>query len=202
MVDHPTCQLWLLGRRNMSQTERPLRADAQRNYVLIVEAAASELARVGAEASLEEIARKAGVGSATLHRRFPTRRKLFQAVFADQIDAFCREAVDENRNQSPSAAMKDWLLQLATYSARTRGVADAIRFDDGEPDDGTCEAALLTAATVLLERAKAEGTIRGSVTALDLLTLVNGISIAAKDHPDPSRTARSLTTLALEGIAR
>jgi AcrR family transcriptional regulator len=63
----------------------PKRADARRNYDRILEAAAAEVARRGADASLEEIARRAGVGSATLHRHFPSRWGLLQAVFQERV---------------------------------------------------------------------------------------------------------------------
>lgn len=185
----------------MVERHHPLRADAQRNYDAILAAAAAELARVGSDASLEAIARQAGVGSATLHRHFPTRRDLVQAVFAEEILALCDRAGSLSDRHSPAAALREWLAEVAAYSARTRGVADAIRFDDAAPGGGSCEAALAAATTSLLQPAQADGGVGQQVTALQLLTLVNGISIAAQDHSDPSETAVALVDLAFHGIA-
>jgi AcrR family transcriptional regulator len=189
------------GEKTMAKSQQTLRADAQRNHDAILAAAAAELARVGSAASLEAIARQAGVGSATLHRRFPTRRDLVQAVFADQIQALCDRAAPLRAQNSPAAALREWLGEVAAYSARTRGLADSIRFDDADPVDDSCEAALASTAISLLQPAQVAGGVRETVTALQLLTLVNGISIAAQDHADPSRTAVVLVDLAFEGIA-
>jgi AcrR family transcriptional regulator len=184
----------------MAKRQQPLRVDAQRNHDAIVAAASAEFARVGSDASLEAIARQAGVGSATLHRRFPTRRDLVQAVFAEQIQALCDRAAPISARRPPAAALREWLGEVAAYSARTRGLADAIRFDGVEPVDDSCEAALASTALVLLQPAQADG-VRRTVTALQLLSLVNGISIAAQDHADPSGTAVELVDLAFGGIA-
>lgn len=185
----------------VAQQLRPLRADAQRNHDAIVAAASAEFARLGSEASLEEIARRAGVGSATLHRRFPTRRDLVQTVFAEQIQELCDRAERLSKEHQPLAALRAWLVEIAVYSAQTRGLADTIRFDDAEPPDGSCEAELAATAAALVQRAQDADTIRAAVSALQLLALVNGISIAAKDHFDPAASASSLTLLALDGIA-
>jgi len=185
----------------MTERQQHLRADAQRNHDAILAAASAEFARVGSDASLEAIARQAGVGSATLHRRFPTRRDLVQAVFAEEIEALCDRAAPLSEQHPPAAALREWLGEVAAYSARTRGLADAIRFDDVDPVDDTCEAALASAAVSLLQPAQAAGSVRETVTALQLLTLVNGISIAAQDHVDSSGTAVALVGLAFEGIA-
>lgn len=184
----------------MNHQLRPLRADAQRNHDAIVAAAAAEFARVGSDASLEEIARRAGVGSATLHRRFPTRRDLVQAVFTGQIHELCDRAVPLAKQLEPIAALRAWLVEVAVYSAQARGLADTIRFDDAEPADGSCEAALAATTTTLVRRAQKAGTMRDSVSVWQILALVNGISMTAHDHSDPAGTARSLTLLALDGI--
>ena len=178
-----------------------LRADARRNHDAIVAAATSELAQFGSNASLEEIARKAGVGSATLHRRFPTRRDLVQAVFAEQIHALCDRADDLSAESPPGGALREWLVELAVFSARSRGLADAIRFDTDAPAEGTCEAALAAAAGGLLLAAQVAGTARATVDVLALLALVNGISIVVQHHREPAHAAAALTNLAFDGIA-
>lgn len=78
----------------MRTSKRPLRADAQRNYDRILAAAGAAVAAHGTDASLEEIAREAGVGSATLHRHFPSRQALLEAVFRDRVETLCAKAAD------------------------------------------------------------------------------------------------------------
>lgn len=179
-----------------------LRADAKRNYDAIVKAAAAEFARSGSDASLEEIARQAGVGSATLHRRFPTRRALVQAVFAEQIAALCAAAPIPDASGSAASALRAWLSDVAEFSAEARGLAQTIMFDEDQPAPGSCEAALIVTTTALLQSAQAAGEVTGDVSAIDLLALVNGISITAQARPNPSATARSLSNLIFDGVQR
>jgi len=180
-----------------------MRADAQRNYDAIVQAAAQEIDRVGAGASLEDIARSAGVGSATLHRRFRTRRELLLAVFADRIEQICAQAPALSSSMPPGDALRAWLTELARFSASTRGVADAL-IADGEPRPTTssCEAMLLATATTLRDDAVRTGAVAPSVSPLDLLALVNSISLGSRTAADPAGNATRLLTLALHGIER
>jgi AcrR family transcriptional regulator len=180
---------------------RPMRVDAQRNYDAIVQAASREIDRVGAGASLEDIARKAGVGSATLHRRFRSRRELLQAVFADRIREISARASTLSSTLSAGDALRAWLLELTEFSASTRGVADTLILDS-EPDPTTsaCEAMLVSTATTLHTAAVEAGEISARVTALDLLALVNSISLGSRSAPDPTEYAVRLLGLALTGI--
>lgn len=114
---------------NTTPAAKPMRVDAKRNYDAIVEAAAREIEREGAGASLEDIARKAGVGSATLHRRFRSRRELLQAVFTERIEQICARASVLSSTLGPGEAYQVWLLELARFSATTRGVADTLILD-------------------------------------------------------------------------
>lgn len=178
-----------------------MRADAQRNYDAIVLAAAHEIERVGASASLEDIARNAGVGSATLHRRFQTRRELLQAVFTDRIEQICARASVLSAALAPGEALEAWLRELTRFSATTRGVADTLILDSApDPTESTCEAMLVTAAGMLHADALQAGRISASVTALDLLELVNSISLGARDATDPAGHAERLLEIVLSGI--
>ncbi|GAB3243036.1 TetR/AcrR family transcriptional regulator [Kineosporia babensis] len=182
---------------------RPKRADARRNYDQIVAAAEVEIARAGARASLEEIARKAGVGSATLHRHFPTRWALFDAVFHDQVEMLCRRAEELAGAQEPVEALADWLKAVAFYGATSRGLASALLVNvarTGTPSGSNCDVMLGEAAERLLQRAQQDGGVRLDVASCDLLTLVNAVSLATETHPDPGPEAARLTELALAGI--
>ncbi|EXG81212.1 TetR/AcrR family transcriptional regulator [Cryptosporangium arvum] len=175
-----------------------MRADARRNYEQILAAAEAEIARSGAGASLEEIARRAGVGSATLHRHFPSRQALLDAVFHDRIEGICARATGLVDADDPGVALADWLRALAVYGATTRGLAASMLAGGlAVPSSSGCEAMLADAGATLLERARAAGAVRPGVTIGDLLTLVNAVSLATENHPD---TAERLTTLALTGI--
>ncbi|WP_444950706.1 TetR/AcrR family transcriptional regulator [Micromonospora ureilytica] len=184
-------------------TRRPLRADARRNYLRILTAAESVFAEQGAEASLEEIARRAGVGSATLHRRFSSRRALLLAVFADGIEALCERAQALTEEAGPGPALTTWLRALAAYTATHRGLAVSLLpagpgLEPSEPDN-TCHSMLNAAGGRLLARAQDAGAVRPDVSLADLLTLVNAIAFATEGAGDPGDVDR-LLVLALNGI--
>ncbi|MGW3941854.1 TetR/AcrR family transcriptional regulator [Streptomyces phaeochromogenes] len=182
----------------------PKRADARRNYDRILEAAAAEVSRRGADASLEEIARQAGVGSATLHRHFPSRWVLLQAVFQERVAQLCGEA-RSLANEYPSAtALAKWLTALAVFGATTRGAARSLLQGTGtitsSSQDSSCEQLLMEAGADLLACAQHNGTIRGDVTILELLTLANAVSLAAEHAPSAAQHAARLMGIAIEGL--
>jgi AcrR family transcriptional regulator len=182
---------------------RPMRADARRNYHQILAAAEVEVARSGAEASLEEIARQAGVGSATLHRHFPSRQALLQAVFHDRIEAICAQARELAEAPDPGQALTDWLRAVTIYGANTRGLAKSLLtgvLDPAPPAPATCEAMLIEAAGELLSRAHETGAVRPEISIIDLLTLVNAVSLATEGTPDAGAEAARLVTIAINGI--
>jgi AcrR family transcriptional regulator len=174
-----------------------MRADAQRNYDRIVSAASEAIAQDGAEASLEAIARSAGVGSATLHRHFPSRWSLMEAVFAERVGCLIDRAEELRDAPEPLDALVRWLREVAAYATTTRGLAAALL--NGPPaESGTCQAHLIAAGEPLVRRAVEAGVVRGDVATADLLTLVNAISLAAQ-QAGPEEAER-LVTLVLEGV--
>jgi AcrR family transcriptional regulator len=184
-------------------TGRPVRADARRNYDRILVAAEAAIAQHGADASLEEIARQAGVGSATLHRHFASRRALLEAVFHDRVEALCAQARALAGDAEPGSALVVWLRAVGAYIAATRGLAASmLREDlDSEAVQGdTCSAMLAGAGDELLRRARDAGAVRPTVSIIDLLTLVNAISLATEQDPDGVAEADRLLTLAIDGI--
>ncbi|NYH42705.1 AcrR family transcriptional regulator [Micromonospora jinlongensis] len=174
-----------------------MRADARRNYDLIVSAASEAIARDGAYASLEEIARSAGVGSATLHRHFPTRWSLLQAVFRTCVSNLAARAGDLLTAPDALDALTTWLHEVTAYATTTRGLADSLLNEPAEETDA-CGATLVAAGEPLLRRAADEGSVRPDVTMADLMILANGISLAAQ--PAGAAKAEQLLALALEGI--
>ncbi|MDR7277207.1 TetR/AcrR family transcriptional regulator [Catenuloplanes atrovinosus] len=187
----------------MSVSVPPRRADARRNYDRILRAAEVEVADHGAEASLEEIARRAGVGSATLHRHFPSRRELLQAVFHDRVEALCARGRLLTETDEAHSALREWLTDLTVFGATTRGMARSLVLDPNQSapsSDGSCETMLATVGGALLAKAQRTGAVRGDISILDLLMLVNAVSLVTEGSTDAADAARRLLNLALEGI--
>lgn len=178
------------------------RADARRNYAWILSVAEGEVAAHGADASLEQIARAAGVGSATVRRHFPGKRALLEAVFQGRAEALCARAADLAASADARAALLDWLGDFVDYAASARGMADAlVQYGISDPDqvDG-CARKLADAADPLLQRADQAGVVMSGVRAADLVTLVTGITLATEHLPDPSAEAHRLLDFAVSGL--
>ncbi|MFC9529247.1 TetR/AcrR family transcriptional regulator [Streptomyces sp. NPDC056975] len=156
--------------------QRPRRADARRNFDALLAAARDAFAEKGAQASLEDIARQAGVGIGTLYRNFPTRRVLFETVYADEVDALCRLA-DELADAPPWDGLATWLRRFVDYTVTKRAIRDAL---SGESDIFVaCRRAMLDAGEPLLLRAQAAGEVRSDMSFDDLLRLISGVTGAA-----------------------
>ncbi|MGW3836121.1 TetR/AcrR family transcriptional regulator [Streptomyces microflavus] len=187
------------------------RSDARRNYSRILAVAEAEVARHGAAASLEQVARTAGVGSATVRRHFPTRQALLEAVFQERIQALCERADQLSRADDSRVALLDWLHGLVRYAVSARGLADVLTYEPptdvpaAEPADAqaqhSCGAVLESAATPLLRRALRDEAVRPGVTFHDLLTLAVGIALATEHHAEPAVQADRLFTLTVEGLS-
>ncbi|AXG81310.1 TetR/AcrR family transcriptional regulator [Streptomyces paludis] len=179
------------------------RADARRNYARILAVAEAEVAAHGADASLEQIARTAGVGSATVRRHFPGRRALLDAVFSERIEALRARAEELAAAADARAALLDWLGALTTYAASARGLAGALVQDGTDDQDhvNACSTKMTEAAEPLLRNAARAGAVAPGVTAADLLTLITGIALATEHHPDPAAEAHRLLGLAMEGFS-
>lgn len=181
------------------------RADARRNYARILAVAEEEVAAHGADASLEQIARTAGVGSATVRRHFPTRCALLEAVFRERIDALCARARDLAETADTRTALLEWLSALTAYAASARGLATALTHDGAADPDAAhtnaCSAKLTEAAAPLLRRAARDGAVAPDVTVADLLTLITGIALATEHHPNPPAEAARLLGLTVRGVS-
>ncbi|NJP73640.1 TetR/AcrR family transcriptional regulator [Streptomyces sp. C1-2] len=179
------------------------RADARRNYARILAVAEQEVAAHGADASLERIARLAGVGSATVRRHFPGRRALLQAVFSERIESLCAHAESLTEAPEPRAALLEWLGALTDYSASARGMAEALAQDglDDPSHESACAVVLTRGLEPLLRRAAEAGAVARDVTAGDLLALVTGIALATEGRPEAAVEARRLLELTVRGVS-
>ena len=157
----------LLARR------RPHRADAARNFDAILTAAGEAFAEQGAGASLEDIARRAGVGVATLYRNFPTREDLIESVYVSEVDALCRYG-DELADAAPGEALIAWVRRFVTYMATKRVLIDALNRESGAYS--ACRDALYESGEPLLAHAQQAGQARADTNIDDLMRFMIGIS--------------------------
>lgn len=181
--------------------ERSLRADARRNRERLLAAAAAVVAEQGAEASLEEVARRAGVGSATLHRHFGSRQELLEAVFAGHVDEVCAAAGHLLDAPHPGDALVTWLHAVLRHATRHRGLGAALLAGARDPAAGAAHHdRIIAAGEELLVRARRAGQVREGVLVTELLQLVDGISLVAQTQPEPVRRAERLLGVAAAGI--
>jgi len=180
----------------------PMRADARRNRELLLAAALEAFTEHGADdTSLEEIARRAGVGIGTLYRHFPGRVALLEAVYTDQVAALCQRAEDLLASQPPGPALTAWMRELAEFSATKHNLTSALAadYDKDAPVFSACRDDLLAAAAALLTRAQQAGAARPDVQPLDLLRLSHAVA-AATEHASDSAEAERLLSLILGGM--
>lgn len=178
---------------------RQRRADASRNVELLLAAARELIDRSGSEVALDEVARRAGVGNATLYRHFPTRSDLLVAVYADEVSALCRQASDLLDDPSPIDALFSWLDTFVVHVFTKRALAVAATEGSAgrrsERFDRWHESMRLAAAT-LLDRARSADVVRRDLTATDLLALASGAALAGIDLAH----ARRLVQLMRSGV--
>jgi AcrR family transcriptional regulator len=183
--------------------QRALRADAQRNYAKLLDAASAAFIEHGADdVSLEEIARRAGVGIGTLYRHFPTRQALLEAVYRDQVELLRARAEELLDTVSPGDAFAAWMRALAAFSSTKRSLTSAMLTTLGKDSEvvSACSRVLRTSAETLLANAQHAGAIRPDVTAIDVIRLVHGITIATERMPtDPAQADRMLAFV-LDGL--
>ncbi|NYE73134.1 TetR/AcrR family transcriptional regulator [Microlunatus parietis] len=180
------------------------RADARRNYALILAVAEEEVSARGADASLEQIARTAGVGSATVRRHFPTRQALLEAVSRQRIDDLADRARDLTGTADSRSVLLTWLREVVAYCVTARGLAAALSYGGLDHDpvyENSCTGVLLEAGAPLLESARADGFVAPGVTLADLITLIVGIALATAHHPDPAGEADRLFDLVVAGAS-
>jgi AcrR family transcriptional regulator len=185
-------------------TPRSTRADARRNHERLLAAAQAAFTEHGAEASLEGIARRAGLGSATLHRHFPSRYALMEAVYWSQIQELCAAGDRLLDAPSPGDALATWLREVVTVAAQ-RGLATAMMATSRDHTErllAACHDAIDATGGALLSRAQQAGTVRADVQLGDLLQVANAIALTVEHDPDASARADRLLELLIEGIHR
>jgi AcrR family transcriptional regulator len=177
---------------------RPKRADARRNYDKLVKAAREEFAEQGTSATLEEVARRAGVGIGTLYRHFPTRQDLLEAVYLEGVEGICR-AAEDHLDEPPWEALRNWLHEFVGFAATKRALAeDLLAYIDRDAEVFTaCGGAIFAAGEPLLKRAQEAGVVRADADIADVTKMVSGI--AAIRTADAEQIDRILG-VALDGL--
>jgi AcrR family transcriptional regulator len=178
------------------------RADVRRNYDRLLAAAHEVFDEQGSNASLEEIARRAGLGSATLHRHFPSRYALMAAVYWNQIEALCSAAREFRDAKAPGEALTAWLRQLIAVAAE-RGLATALLTSHRDMTArlfDACHDAIRAAGAPLLARAKQAGAIRADVELDDVLQLANAIALIVEHDANPQERSDRLLDLLVQGM--
>jgi AcrR family transcriptional regulator len=180
---------------------RSLRADAQRNRDALLTAATAAFTEHGTDASLEDVARRAGVGIGTLYRHFPTRLALVEAAYRQGVEALCDSADRLLAERPGDEALEQWMLDFVGYVATKRGFAATLKqAEDGNVDlfDHVRER-MRTAMQKILTGAAATGHIRSDVDPADLLRAIGGICMMS-DQGDWQTQARRLIQLLMDGL--
>ncbi|MFE0172600.1 TetR/AcrR family transcriptional regulator [Streptomyces sp. NPDC059002] len=188
--------------RAPQESARAMRADARRNYERLLAEARTAFAEHGTGASLEDVARRAGVGIGTLYRHFPNRHALMSAVWEDAVSDLLARSHALLDDPQPCSALVAWLRAIVTHAGEYRGLSSALM--SASHDDSSalarCSKPMREAGSTLLARAQEAGAVRPDVSISDLLQLTNAISLAAEETPDDPELADRLLMLTLRGL--
>jgi AcrR family transcriptional regulator len=175
-----------------------MRADARRNYDKLLDAARDAFTEDGAEAKLDDIARRAGVGAGTLYRHFPTRQHLLEAVYVGEVQEMCSSA-DDLAGLPPWDALVEWLRRYLSFAATKRAVAGQLvgYIDHDAEVFRSSREALVGAGDALVRRAQEAGVLRPDTSFGEIGRLVG--SIAGIQATDPGELERMLA-IVLDGL--
>ncbi|WP_182909423.1 TetR/AcrR family transcriptional regulator [Microbispora sp. H13382] len=187
--------------RGAGRAVRPRRADARRNEKALLDAAAAVFVTSGVDAPVRDIAAKAGVGTATIYRHFPTRADLIIAVYRHQVEA-CAEAGPAllAAGETPYAALGRWIDLFVDFLVTKHGLAAVLRSDSGgfETLHAYFLDRLVPVCAELLDAAAAAGEIRSDIEAIELMRGVGNLCIGADS--DPRYDARRLAGILIAGL--
>jgi len=191
-----------MKRKPTAQARKP-RADSARNRQLLIDAAKAGFSGVGLDVSLEEIARRAGVGIGTLYRHFPTREAVVEAVYRREVEQLA-EAVPRLLQTSPAGeALHKWMHLFVDYIATKRIIAPSLAAAAARTSTlHTTSVELITSAiSTLVQRAIASGDVRKGIDPSDLLRALVGVSYS---NPEVGweASARRLIDILMDGLRR
>jgi AcrR family transcriptional regulator len=189
-----------MKKKRSQSTPRKPRTDAQRNRERILEVAKEAFTRAGANASLDDIARDAGVGAGTLYRHFPTRDALIEAVYRTEVEKLAAAEGKFTAAMSPIGALRAWMLLFVEYIAAKQIIAPALNSVVGGPSklfEGS-RSQIQGAIDSLVKRAIKSGEIRKDLEPFDLLRALIGVSHVAST-PDWQQSAKRLVDILITG---
>jgi AcrR family transcriptional regulator len=184
-----------------SQTaDRKPRADAQRNRERILKVAKEAFTRSGADTSLDDVAKQAGVGPGTLYRHFPTREELLKAVYRSEVEKLAAAEQQFADSLPPVEALRAWMLLFVDYIATKQIIAPALNTLVGDPKKvfESSYAQIWEAVRALVKRAIKSGEIRKDLDPIDLLRALIGVANVATS-PDWQQSARRLVDILITG---
>jgi AcrR family transcriptional regulator len=187
-------------KKSAAAAARKPRADAQRNRERILAVAKQEFTRSGANASLEDIIKKAAVGPGTLYRHFPTREELLVAVYQSEMQKLAAAERDVADSMSPVEALRAWLLLFVDAVETKQVIAPVLNTLMGDPKKvfEASHAAIHGAIRALVKRAIKSGDIRKDLDPIDLLRALVGVANVATS-PDWRQSARRLVDILIAG---
>lgn len=187
-------------RKSTQLVSRKPRTDALRNRERLLEVAKEAFTRHGADASLDEIAKQAGVGAGTLYRHFPSRDALIEAVYRSEVEKLAAAGPQFAKTMPPTDALRAWMLLFVDHIATKQIIAPALNTVAGGPmklyegSRGQIQGALET----LVKRARKSGDLRKDVDSDDLLRALIGVS-HVNYGPDWRQSARRLVDILIAG---
>jgi AcrR family transcriptional regulator len=183
------------------EASRKPRTDALRNRDRLLEAARTVFSAGGAEASLEAVAKAAGVGIGTLYRHFPTREALFEAVYRREVQQLADLAKRLEKEAEPIEALRQWMRSFVRFVATKKGMSVALAFAVSKDSDlFSYSSDLLTRAVGgLLSRAGTAGEIRNDISAEDLLRALVGMCYT-RDQPGWQKNVLRLVDVFVDGL--
>jgi AcrR family transcriptional regulator len=185
---------------NTKIASRKPRTDAQRNRERILEVAKGAFTRSGANASLDDIAKEAGIGAGTLYRHFPTRDALIEGVYRTEVEKLAAAEKKFSESLPPIEALRAWMLLFVDHIAAKQIIAPALNTLVGGPSklfEGS-RAQVQAAINALVKRAIKSGDMRRDLEPFDLLRALIGVSHVASG-PDWQQSARRLVDILITG---
>ena len=187
------------------EADKPLRADAQRNRDRLVEAARTAFRERGADCSLDEIAKRAGVGPGTLYRHFPTRDDLIDAVMKDWADRVLADAQRvAGAGLSPRQTLQTWfqrfVANVGVYQGAARKVLAAVD-DPSSPIYRKCQV-LAAANEQVIAHVREAGALREGVDAREVLRLVSGVASVVDNSGLEEGQATPMLAIVIDGVLR
>ena len=184
-----------------AKSSRKPRADALRNRERVLEAAKAVFSAGGPDASLEAVAREAGVGIGTLYRHFPTREALYEAVYRREVEQLSELAEELKGEAAPVEALRRWLRSNVEFVATKKGMATALALAAGPPSELTAFSfeRLTKAIGMLLQRAVAAGEVRADITPEDLLRTLVGMCML-HDKPGWQASVVRMLDVLVDGL--